>query len=230
MWKWMGLFLRKNHLLSCWGWLSLLNWIGTLTFPANISCFTRSVQDLFRVTIFRLPRRLEDVFPIRLPKTSSRRLCKTSSTRFQGVFITSSRCVCKTSSRRRLVIMSWKRLKDVLEDKKMLQWRRLQDVFGKSSPKRMFVGLSLFLKLPPRKLEPWLVLWIFFLLMLLCISINLPHGHSWNIVVMSGLVLICYLELLDKLLKRICRTVGPSLAASSPKCSQLKYFLWVLLW
>ena len=31
MWKWMGLFLRKNHLLTCWGWLSLLNWIGALT-------------------------------------------------------------------------------------------------------------------------------------------------------------------------------------------------------
>ena len=36
----------------------------------------------------------------------------------------------------------------------------------------------------------------------------------------------CYLELLDKLQKRICRTVGPSLAAStSAKCSQLKSFL-----
>ena len=31
MWKWMRLLLRKNHLLRCWGWLSLLNWIGTLT-------------------------------------------------------------------------------------------------------------------------------------------------------------------------------------------------------
>ena len=31
MWKWMGLFLRKNHLLRCLGWLSLLNWIGALT-------------------------------------------------------------------------------------------------------------------------------------------------------------------------------------------------------
>ena len=30
-WKWMGLFLRKNHLLKYWGWLSLLNWIGALT-------------------------------------------------------------------------------------------------------------------------------------------------------------------------------------------------------
>ena len=41
----------------------------------------------------------------------------------------------------------------------------------------------------------------------------------------------CYLGLLDKLQKRICRTVGPSLAASlgtlgsSLKCSQLKSFL-----
>ena len=31
MWKWMGLFLRKNHLLRFWGWPSLLNWIGVLT-------------------------------------------------------------------------------------------------------------------------------------------------------------------------------------------------------
>ena len=27
----MGLFLRKSHLLRCWGWPSLLNWIGVLT-------------------------------------------------------------------------------------------------------------------------------------------------------------------------------------------------------
>ena len=35
----------------------------------------------------------------------------------------------------------------------------------------------------------------------------------------------CYLELLDKLKKRICRTVGPSLAASLSKCGHLKSFL-----
>ena len=28
MWKRMDLFLRKNHLLRCRGWFSLLNWIG----------------------------------------------------------------------------------------------------------------------------------------------------------------------------------------------------------
>ena len=81
MWKWMGLFLRKNNLLRCWGWLSLLNWIGALT-------------------------------------------------------------------------------------------------------------LSLLLKLPPRKLEPWFVLWSFFLLKLLCISINQLYGHAWNTVVLSRLLLL----------------------------------------
>ena len=28
--KWMGLLFKKNHLLKCWGCLSLLNWIGLL--------------------------------------------------------------------------------------------------------------------------------------------------------------------------------------------------------
>ena len=81
MWKWMGLFLRKNNLLRCWGWLSLLNWIGALR-------------------------------------------------------------------------------------------------------------LSLLLKLSPRKLKLWFVLWSFFLLRSLCISINLPYSHVWNTVVMPGLVLL----------------------------------------
>ena len=49
--------------------------------------------------------------------------------------------------------------------------------------------LSVLLK-KTRKLEPWFVLWSFFLLRLLCISINLPYAHVWNTVVMSGLVLL----------------------------------------
>ena len=46
----------------------------------------------------------------------------------------------------------------------------------------------------------------------------------------------CYLGMLHKLQKRICRTVGPSVAASletlgsSSKCRQHKSFLQVLLW
>ena len=31
MWKWMALFLRKNHLLRSWHWRFLVNWIGALT-------------------------------------------------------------------------------------------------------------------------------------------------------------------------------------------------------
>ena len=33
------------------------------------------------------------------------------------------------------------------------------------------------LKLPSRKLDPWFVLWSFYLLRLLCTSINLPYSH-----------------------------------------------------
>ena len=50
--------------------------------------------------------------------------------------------------------------------------------------------LSLLLKLLPRKLEPSLVLWNFFLLRLLCISINPPYSHVWNTVFTSGPVLL----------------------------------------
>ena len=48
--------------------------------------------------------------------------------------------------------------------------------------------LSLLIKLPPTKLEPWYVLRNFFLLGLLCISINLPYTHAWNTVTTSGLL------------------------------------------
>ena len=75
--------------------------------------------------------------------------------------------------------------------------------------------LSLSLKLHPRKMEPWFILWSFFLLKLFCISINLPYGHAWNTVVMCGFgAPSCYLKLLGKLQKRIWRPVGPSFAAS----------------
>ena len=33
MWKWMGLLLRKIDILRCWGWTSLLNWVGAFTLP-----------------------------------------------------------------------------------------------------------------------------------------------------------------------------------------------------
>ena len=43
MWKWMGLFLKKNHLLRCWGWPSLLNWIGALTLSQLINIISISI-------------------------------------------------------------------------------------------------------------------------------------------------------------------------------------------
>ena len=102
MWKWMGLFLRKNYLWRCWSWFCLLNWIVALT-------------------------------------------------------------------------------------------------------------LSLLLILPPRKLEPWFVLspevavYFYKSTIQLCMEYCC---HVWAGA--SG----CSLELLDKPQQRICRTVGPSLAAS----------------
>ena len=93
----------------------------------------RRLEEFFSVTIFHLPRHLQEVFARPLPKTSSRRLqnvfarslqdvfktsTKTSSRRLQDVFKkTFCNCVFKTSSK----------------DKKMLRWRRLQDVFKTSS-------------------------------------------------------------------------------------------------
>ena len=56
------------------------------------------------------------------------------------------------------------------------------------------------------------VLWSFFLLRLLFISINLSNGLAWNTVVLCGLVLVA--ATLVKLQKPVCRTVGFSLAFS----------------
>ena len=77
---------------------------------------------------------------------------------------------------------------------------------------RKWIGaltLSLLLKLTPIKLEPWFFLWSFFFLyksiMLQCMK-HCCHvwtgAPSW------------YLELLDKLQRRICKRVDPSLAAT----------------
>ena len=64
--------------------------------PVSILFFSimssRRLEDVFSIIIFCLPRRLQDVFVIRLPQASSRRL--------QDVFKTSSQDVFKTSSRR----------------------------------------------------------------------------------------------------------------------------------
>ena len=81
----------------------------------------------------------------------------------------------------------------------LLMWKWMSLLFRKNDLLRCWgwlslvkwietVTISLLLKLPRRKLEPWFILRSFFLLRLLCISINLPYSHAWNTVVMSGLV------------------------------------------
>ena len=101
------------------------NWHWTLCrslpLPSNHLWFSnmssRRLEDVVSIIIFCLPRVLQDVFAVRLPQTSSRRLRKTSSTRFQNVFKMSSKLVSKTSSS-----------------------SRLEEVFSTSSPIRMFAG------------------------------------------------------------------------------------------
>ena len=44
MGKWMGLSRRKNNLLRCWGWLSLLNWIGGFTLFLFLRLSSRKLE------------------------------------------------------------------------------------------------------------------------------------------------------------------------------------------
>ena len=47
MWKWMGLFLRKNHLLRCWDWLYIPNWIGALTLSSLLNLLPVKLEPWF---------------------------------------------------------------------------------------------------------------------------------------------------------------------------------------
>ena len=51
MWKWMSLFLRKNHLLRCWGWPSLVNWIEALTISLLLKLLPEVGLYLYKSTI-----------------------------------------------------------------------------------------------------------------------------------------------------------------------------------
>ena len=54
MWKWMDLFMRKNNLLRCWRWLSLLNWIGALTSSPLQKLLPRKLELWFVLWSFSL--------------------------------------------------------------------------------------------------------------------------------------------------------------------------------
>ena len=55
MWKWMGLFLSKNHLLRYWCWLSPLNWIGALIIISVAQTSSKKVGALIRSMTFLSP-------------------------------------------------------------------------------------------------------------------------------------------------------------------------------
>ena len=71
----------------------------------------------------------------------------------------------------------------------------------------------------------------FLLLRLLCIFLNLPYGHTWNAVVMSGLLPLaatwnCYISYKTDMQDCWFYTYCLSLTLdSSSKCSQFKSFL-----
>ena len=58
MWKSMGLFLRKSHLLRCYGRLCLLNWIGAFTLSLLLKLPPRKLESWFFLWSFFLPRLL----------------------------------------------------------------------------------------------------------------------------------------------------------------------------
>ena len=107
-------------------------------------------QDVFSITIFRLPRRLQDVFKTYLQyvfqkrlqgvfKMSSQDVFKTFSRRFQNVL---ARLFFKTTSRRRLATMSRRHLQDVFKTSCKTKKCYTEDVFSTYSPRRMFAGLE----------------------------------------------------------------------------------------
>ena len=52
MWKWMSLFLRKNHLLRCWGWLCSIYSLDcsiAKTISKKIGGFIFSIKFLLRL-------------------------------------------------------------------------------------------------------------------------------------------------------------------------------------
>ena len=80
------------------------------------------------------------VIAIRLPKTSSRCLCMDSSISFQDVLRTCLEDVFKTFLRRCLPIMSWRPLGRQKNVTLKMSSICLQELFSKSSPRRMFAG------------------------------------------------------------------------------------------
>ena len=86
------------------------------------------------------------------------------------------------------------------------------------------------------KLELWFVLWSFFFLRLLYISINLPYNHALNTAIMPGMMLLvatwnCWIDYKNRYARWLVFSCCFSWTLGSLlKCSQLKSSLHVLLW
>ena len=98
--------------MKIWTSYELLFIWSQVQYPANICWSSRRLQDVFSITIFRLPRRLEDI-----SQEVLRTSWKTKNCYAENVLKTSWRHVLKTSSRHVLKI-PWKRL----GDKQMFTW------------------------------------------------------------------------------------------------------------
>ena len=99
---------------------------------------------------------------------------------------------------------------DLIKDGSVLERKSSLKILGLSFFSKLDwnSSLSLLLKLPPRKLEPWFVLWRFFLQRFLFISMNLPYSLKWNTVLMTGKVLpgttwICQINKKNRYLGRL---------------------------
>ena len=110
--------------------------------PSKHSSWWRCLEDVFGLRLQKTSsRRLDQDEYIRLSHTSSEDVFKTSSRRFQDVFKTSSRRlqdVLKTSSRRLQDVL--KTSSSCLLDVFKTFWKRLQDIF------KMFARLIIKLK------------------------------------------------------------------------------------
>ena len=84
-----------------------------------------------------------------------------------------------------LLLLMWKRMGLFLQENDLLR------CWGFLSVLNWIGALTLFLllKLPPRKLEPWFILWSFFSKVALYLYKS-TYGYAWNTVVMSGLALL----------------------------------------
>ena len=86
-----------------------------------------------------------------------------------------------------LVLLMWKMDGSVPEERSSLTMLGL--TFSSKMDQSSYNYLSCLKCLQENRkhLEPWFILWSSFLLRLDC---NLPYGHAWNTIVMSGLVLL----------------------------------------